>query len=95
MLKGSNAAGTTTTNASGITNVIRASGNCYNGNGALWLTNGEKVVKIPIVNGVAQNEVLYTIPLTDSNGSFGGSYGGSHNELWADQSNIFPYGDNK
>lgn len=93
VLKGSNAAGTTTTNASGITNVIRASGNCYNGSGALWLTNGEKVVKIPIMNGVAQNEVLYTIPLSDSN--FSGDYGGSHNELWADQSNIFPYGDNK
>lgn len=93
VLSGRNASGTTTYNSSGISNVIRASGNCYNGIGALWLTNGREVVKIPIVNGVAQTEVVYNTPLSDS--SFSGSFGGSHNENWAKESNFFPYADGK
>ena len=93
VLSGKSSTGTTSNNTSGITNVIRASGNCYNGTGALWLTNGREVVKIPIVNGVAQNEVVYDTPLTDS--SFSGSFGGSHNEDWAKESSFFPYADGK
>ncbi len=93
VLSGGNAAGTTTTNSSGITNIIRASGNCYNGTGALWFTNGLKVVKIPVINGIAQSEEVYTTPLTDS--SFSGSFGGSHNEEWSKESSFFPYTDDK
>lgn len=93
VLSGGNTAGTTTTNSAGITNVIRASGNCYNGTGALWFTNGQKVVKVPIVNGVAQAEEVYTTPSTDN--SFSGSFGGSHNEDWAKESSFFPYADGK
>lgn len=93
VLSGGNAAGTTTTNSSGITNIIRASGNCYDGTGALWFTNGQKVVKIPIINGVAQTEELFTTPLTDS--SFSGSFGGSHNEEWSKESSFFPYAEDK
>lgn len=93
VLSGSNSTGTTSNNTSGITNIIRASGNCYDGTGALWLTNGRQVVKIPIENGVAQNEEVYTTPLTDS--SFSGSFGGSHNEEWSKESSFFPYADGK
>lgn len=93
VLSGSNSSGTTTTNSSGLTNIIRASGNCYDGSGALWLTNGRQVVKIPIENGVAQAEEVYTTPLTDE--SFSGAFGGSHNEEWAKESSFYPYADGK
>ena len=48
--------------ASGRTDYFHASGNLYSGNGAMWFTDGVKVVKIPIENGVAKQEVVYTIP---------------------------------
>lgn len=93
VLSGSNSSGTTTTNSSGITRVIRASGNCYTGEGALWLTNGRDVVKITIKDGVATQQDTYTTPLTDSD--FSGSFGGSHNEDMAKESSFFPYTDGK
>ena len=94
VLSGTNASGSTTTNSSGLTNIIRASGNCYDGTGALWFTNGRKVVKIPVINGVAQTEVVYNSSTTDSDFS-SRSFGGSHNETWAKESSFFPYEDDK
>lgn len=46
----------------GRTDFWHASGNCYDGDGALWFTDGATVVKIPIEAGVAQGEVTYTLP---------------------------------
>lgn len=93
VLSGVNASSGAVTNTAGITRVIRASGNCYSGTGALWLTNGRDVVKITIQNGVATNQDTYSTPLTDS--SFSGSFGGSHNEDMAKESSFFPYADGK
>lgn len=46
----------------GRTDFWHASGNCYDGDGALWFTDGTTVVKIPIEAGVAKKEVTYTLP---------------------------------
>ncbi len=46
----------------GRTDFWHASGNCYDGDGALWFTDGATIVKIPIEAGVAKSEVTYTLP---------------------------------
>lgn len=52
----------------GRTDFWKASGNCYDGEGALWFTDGKTIVKVPIKNGVAQAEVIYTFPDIDADG---------------------------
>lgn len=52
----------------GRTDFWKASGNCYDGEGALWFTDGKTIVKVPIKNGVAQAEVTYTFPDIDADG---------------------------
>ena len=86
---------TTFSNGTGVTKAIYASGNCYNGTGALWLTVGLVVVKVPIVNGVAQAQSSYTAPsqLTINGSSVW--FGGNSNATWNKSSQFIPYGDNK
>ena len=86
---------TTFSNGTGVTKAIYASGNCYNGTGALWLTDGLVVVKVPIVNGVAQAQSSYTAPsqLTINGSSVW--FGGNSNATWNKSSQFIPYGDNK
>lgn len=61
------------------TDIWHASGNCYDGDGALWFTDGATIVKIPIEAGVAQEEETYTLP------------SGPNAVGWASQSSFDPY----
>lgn len=72
------------------TEYFHASGDLYNGNGALWFTDGFTVVKVPIVNGVSVDgsEVVYDIP---DNASHSDS---DPSEWWA-QSRFRPYAEGK
>lgn len=71
----------------GRTDYYHASGNLIEGNGALWFTDGFSVVKVPIVDGAVQPEVVYDIP---DNASHTDTY----NQWWY-QSQFRPYADGK
>lgn len=71
----------------GRTDYYHASGNLIEGNGALWFTDGFSVVKVPIVDGAVQSEVVYDIP---DNASHTDTY----NQWWY-QSQFRPYADGK
>lgn len=70
----------------GRTDFYHVSGNLYEGNGAVWFTDGFKVVKIAIVNGVVQNDVVYTINETAAHSGW---------TDWNYQSSFKPYADGK
>lgn len=72
----------------GRTDYFHATGDIYNGNGALWFTDGFTVVKVPIVNGVSTTEVVYDIP--DN-----ASHVDTDPQLWWYQSRFRPYADGK
>lgn len=75
----------------GRTDFWKASGNCYDGEGALWFTDGKTIVKVPIKNGVAQTQVTYTFPDIDSDGD------GDADNLagYPTQATFVPYADNE
>lgn len=80
----------------GRTDYYHASGNLMEGNGALWFTDGFTVVKVPIVDGVPQKEVLYDIPDTDETDSKNVvSHVTSSVNQWWYQSQFRPYADGK
>ena len=73
------------------TDFWKASGNCYDGEGALWFTDGKTIVKVPIKNGVAQAQITYTFPDIDANGD------GNADNLagFPTQATFVPYADNE
>ena len=75
----------------GRTDFWKASGNCYDGEGALWFTDGKTIVKVPIKNGVAQAQITYTFPDIDANGD------GNADNLagFPTQATFVPYADNE
>lgn len=76
--------------ANSATEYFHASGDLYNGNGALWFTDGFTVVKVPIENGesVDGSEVVYDIP--DN-----ASHTDSDPTSWWAQSRFRPYAEGK
>lgn len=72
-----------------------ASGNCYEGRGALWFTNGTYIAKIELYNGQATFQRVYTLHInnvTDSHGNFTQYFGGS---TMAPECSIRPIGHNR
>ncbi|MBQ7041691.1 MAG: hypothetical protein IJN66_03160 [Muribaculaceae bacterium] len=78
-------------NGAGRTDFWKASGNCYNGVGALWFTDGKTIVKININNGAIGTQETYTFPDIDSDGD------GDVDNLagYPTQATFVPYADNE
>lgn len=55
-----------TAGTQGRTDFLSASGNCYEGRGALWFTDGYYVIKVGVLNGVAVSVNKYTMPKKNS-----------------------------
>lgn len=55
-----------TAGTQGRTDFLSASGNCYEGRGALWFTDGYYVIKIGVLNGAAVSANRYKMPNKNS-----------------------------
>lgn len=75
----------------GRTDFWKASGNCYNGVGALWFTDGKTIVKININNGTVGSQETFTFPDIDITGD------GKADNLagYPTQATFVPYSDNE
>ena len=75
----------------GRTDFWKASGNCYNGVGALWFTDGKTIVKININNGTVGTQETFTFPDIDITGD------GKADNLagYPTQATFVPYSDNE
>lgn len=65
---------------SGRTDFFFASGNCYEGRGALWFTDGAYVIKVELYNGTAtylRKYTLHKMNVTASDGEFTEYFGGT------------------
>lgn len=73
------------------TDFWKASGNCYDGEGALWFTDGKTIVKINIKNGTIGSQETYSFPDIDITGN-----GDADNtEGYPTQATFDPYSDNE
>lgn len=75
----------------GRTDFWKASGNCYNGVGALWFTDGKTIVKININNGTVGSQETFTFPDIDITGD------GKADNLagYPTQATFVPYSENE